>query len=139
MFLGYLPTFVAFVFSTWNEFVKEEIINGKRSLVYHAYLTYIYEYCPKCGVVYDEKIEKRGFKNTLIKIPAVSKLNSYLSLRKQKYICRHCNRTLTCSTSIVDYGCNISNNTKLSIAHDLTKKISQKDIAIYNNVSSNSI
>ena len=123
----------------YDEFVKEEIIDGKRSLVYQAYLTYIPEYCPKCGVVYDENFEKHGFKNSLIKIPAVSKLNSYLSLRKQRYICHHCNRTFTCSTSIVDYGCNISNNTKHSIAIDLTKKISQKDIAIYNNVSSNSV
>jgi len=123
----------------YDEFVKEEIIDGKRSLVYQAYLTYVPEYCPKCGIVYDEKFEKHGFKNTLIKIPAVSKLNSYLSLRKQRYICHHCNRTFTCSTSIVDYGCNISNNTKHSITHDLTKKISQKDIAIYNNVSSNSV
>ena len=43
----------------YKEFVKEEIIKGKRSLVFQAYLTYIPECCPKCGVCYDESIEKK--------------------------------------------------------------------------------
>lgn len=41
--------------------------------------------------------------------------------------------------SLVEYGCFISNNTKHSIANDLTKKISEKDIAINNNVSPNTV
>lgn len=123
----------------YKEFVNEEFINGKRCLVFKAYLTYIPEYCPKCGTCYDEKIEKHGFKNSLIKIPSVSKLNTYLSLDKQRYHCHHCNKTFTCTTNIVNYGCNISNNTKQSIAFDLTKKISEKDISNYNNVSPNTV
>ena len=111
----------------YEEFVTEENIKGKRCLVYHGYLTYIPEYCPKCGTCYDEKIEKHGFKNSLIKVPNVSKINTYLSLNKQRYYCNHCNKTFTCTTNIVNYGCNISNNTKLSIAVDLTKKRSEKD------------
>ena len=123
----------------YKEFVKEENIKGKRSLVFHGFLTYIPEYCPKCGTCYDEKIEKHGFKNSLIKIPSVSKLNTYLSLDKQRYYCNNCNRTFTCTTKIVNYGCNISNNTKHSIAVDLIKKRSEKDIAIDNNVSPNTV
>lgn len=123
----------------YKEFVKEENIKGKRSLVYQGFLTYIPEYCPKCGTCYDEKIEKHGFKNSLIKIPSVSKLNTYLSLDKQRYYCNNCNRTFTCTTKIVNYGCNISNNTKHSIAVDLIKKRSEKDIAIDNNVSPNTV
>ena len=65
-----------------KELVDKEFINGKRCLIFNAYLTYIPEYCPKCGTCYDEKIEKHGFKNSLIKIPPVSKLNAYLSLNK---------------------------------------------------------
>ena len=123
----------------YKEPLKEENIKGKRSLVYQGFLTYIPECCPKCGTCYDEKIEKHGFKNSLIKIPSVSKLNTYLSLNKQRYYCNNCNRTFTCTTKIVNYGCNISNNTKHSIAVDLIKKRSEKDIAIDNNVSPNTV
>ena len=123
----------------YKEPLKEENIKGKRSLVFHGFLTYIPEYCPKCGTCYDEKIEKHGFKNSLNKIPSVSKLNTYLSLDKQRYYCNNCNRTFTCTTKIVNYGCNISNNTKHSIAVDLIKKRSEKDIAIDNNVSPNTV
>ncbi len=86
----------------YKEFVNDEFINGKRCLVFKAYLTYIPEYCPKCGSCYDEKIEKHGFKKSLIKIPAVSKLNTYLSLDKQRYHCHHCNKTFTCITNIIN-------------------------------------
>ena len=123
----------------YEEFVIEETIKGKRCLVYQGYLTYIPEYCPKCGTIYDEKIEKHGFKKSLIKVTSVSKLTTYLSLNKQRYLCHHCNKTFTCTTNIVNYGCNISNNTKHSIAVDLTKKRSEKDIAIDNNVSPNTV
>ena len=77
----------------YKEFVKEEIINNKRCLVYQAFLTYIPTCCPKCGTCYDERIEKHGFKKSLIKIPTVSKLTTYLSLNKQRYKCNH--RSLT--------------------------------------------
>lgn len=123
----------------YEEFVKDENIKGKRCLVYQGYLTYIPEYCPKCGTIYDNKIEKHGFKKSLLKVTSVSKLNTYLSLNKQRYICHHCNKTFTCSTNVVNYGCYISNNTKHSIAVDLTKKRSEKDIAIDNNVSPNTV
>ena len=123
----------------YEEFVTEEYIKGKRCLVYQGYLTYIPEYCPKCGSCYDEKIEKHGFKKSLIKVPTVSKLNTYLSLNKQRYYCNHCNKTFTCTTNVVNYGCNISNNTKRSIAVDLIKKRSENDIAIDNNVSPNTV
>ena len=123
----------------YKEFVTEENIKGKRCLIYQGYLTYIPECCPKCGTCYDNNIEKHGFKKSLIKIPSVSKLTTYLSLNKQRYICNNCNKTFTCTTNIVNYGCNISNNTKHSIAVDLIKKRSEKDIAIDNNVSPNTV
>ena len=123
----------------YKEFAIEKNIKGKRSLIYQGYLTYIPEHCPKCGTCYDKKIEKHGFKKSLIKIPSVSKLTTYLSLNKQRYFCNHCNKTFTCTTNVVNYGCNISNNTKHSIAIDLIKKRSEKDIATDNNVSPNTV
>ena len=42
----------------YKEFVKEENIKGKRSLVYQGFLTYIQDCCPKHGTCYDEKNRK---------------------------------------------------------------------------------
>ena len=123
----------------YKEFVTNEIIKNKKCLVYHAYLSYTPEFCPKCGTCFDENIEKHGFKPSLIKIPSISRLTTYLSLNKQRYFCHNCNKTFTCTTNIVNFSCNISNNTKLSIAYDLTKKKSEKDIAFDNNVSPNTV
>ncbi len=50
-----------------------------------------------------------------------------------------CVECLTLSTSITNYSCFISNNTKYKIARDLVKKRSEKDIASDNNVSPNTI
>lgn len=50
-----------------------------------------------------------------------------------------CVECLTLSTSITNYSCFISNNTKHKIARDLVKKRSEKDITSNNNVSPNTI
>jgi transposase len=122
-----------------NNWVTEEQIDGKRSLVYHGFLSYTPNYCPLCGCIMDENIVKHGFKSSRIKIPNVSKLDTYLSLDKQRYKCRHCNKTFICTTDEVNYGCYISNNTKHSIALDMTEMSSEKLIAKHNNVSPNTV
>ena len=60
-------------------------------------------------------------------------------MHKQRYLCKHCNKAFTLSTSITNYSCFISNNTKHKIARDLVKKRSEKDIASDNNVSPNTV
>ena len=60
-------------------------------------------------------------------------------LDKQRFKCKHCNRTFIATSPLVDKFCNISNNTKLSIKLDLMNKISEKDIAIRNDVSHDSV
>lgn len=107
--------------------------------VYEGYLTYKPDYCPKCGVVFDEKFEKHGFIISNIKLPDVSGFKTILRLHKQRYLCKHCMKSFTLSTPITNYGCFISNNTKHKIACDLTKKRSEKDIAFDNNVSPNTV
>ena len=62
-----------------------------------------------------------------------------LLLHKQQYLCKHCNKAFTVSTSIVSYACHIFNNTKEKIVVDLTKKSSEKDIAEDNDLSSNTV
>ena len=120
-----------------------EIVNikGISTKVFHGFLTYTPKFCPKCGCVNDgfDDIIKWNFKrNCKIKLPKVSCFNTILLLDKQRFYCKHCNKTFTASTSLVDYHKQISNNTKTNIILDLMNKGSEKDISKRNNVSTNS-
>lgn len=123
----------------YDNFYHKEKINNVYHKIFEAFLSYEPEYCYKCGVVFDDNFEKHGFIVSDIKIPDVSGFKSILRLHKQRYLCKHCNKAFTLKSNIVDYGCFISNNTKWKIANDLRKKISEKDIAINNNVSPNTV
>lgn len=119
--------------------IKE--IKGIKTKIFHGYLTYTPEYCPRCGVVNEgfEDIIKWNFKrNYKIKVTKVANYNTILLLDKQRFYCKHCNRTFTASTNVVDFHKQISNDTRLSIILDLMNKGSEKDISIRNNVSTNS-
>lgn len=117
----------------------KEIIKGITHKIFEGYLSYQPDYCPKCGVVFDDNFEKHGFIISNIKIPNVVGFKAILRLHKQRYLCKHCLKAFTVSTNITNYGCCISNNTKYKIACDLTKKRSEKDIALDNNVSPNTV
>ena len=121
-----------------NCYYKQEI-KGITHKVFEGYLSYQPEYCDKCGILFDEHFEKHGFIISNIKIPDVSGYKTILKLHKQRYLCKHCNKAFTLKTNIVDYGCFISKNTKWKIAKDLKEKRSEKDIAIANNVSPNTV
>ena len=120
-------------------FVEERKIKGKRSLVYLGYLKNNFEYCPKCGCINENTIVRNGTKKSLIKIPKISELNSYLELKKQKYKCQNCNKIFVASTSIVDYRCHISNNTKHAVINYSKKVIPHTYIAEYCNISNMSV
>ncbi len=122
-----------------ENFYYETKINNITHKVFEGFLSYQPDFCPKCGVVFDNLFEKHGFINSNIKLPDVSGFKTILKLHKQRYLCKHCNKAFTLSTNIVNYGCFISNNTKHKIASDLTKKRSEKDIALDNNVSPNTV
>ena len=125
----------------YENWCEDGFRKNKKCKILNAYLSYIPKYCTKCGAVFEsnDDYEKKGFKKSLIVIPSICKMDSYLSLDKQRIKCLHCNSSFTCSTSLVNYGCFISNTTKHSIAQDLMKKRSEKDIAIDNNVSPNTV
>ena len=122
-----------------ENFYCEKKIKGVTHKIFEAYLSYKPTHCTKCGVLFDNKFEKHGFITSNIKIPDVSGFKSILKLHKQRYLCKHCNKAFTLYTNIVNYGCFISNNTKHKIATDLIKKRSEKDIALDNNVSPNTV
>lgn len=122
-----------------GNYYYEEKKNNITTKIFEGYLSYKPPFCPKCGIVFDDKFEKHGFITSNIKIPDISGFKSILRLHKQRYLCKHCNKAFTLTTNVVNYGCFISNNTKHKIACDLTKKRSEKDIALDNNVSSNTV
>ena len=122
-----------------ENFYYKEKIKGIIHKVFEGYLSYIPNFCPKCGVVFDDKFEKHGFITSNIVIPDVVGFKTILRLHKQRYLCKHCNKAFTLTSNITDYGCFISNITKHKIAVDLTKKRSEKDIASDNRVSSNTV
>lgn len=122
-----------------ENFYKEEKLKNITYKIFEGYLSYKPDYCYKCGILFDEKFEKHGFITSDIIIPSVSGFKTKLRLHKQRYLCKHCNKAFTLASNITEYGCFISNNTKYSIAKDLTKKRSEKDIASDNNVSPNTV
>ena len=117
----------------------KENIKGTIYKVFEGYLSYKPDFCPKCGVVFDDKFEKHGFLVSDIKLNPISGYHTILRLHKQRYLCKHCHKAFTLSSPITNYGCFISNNVKHKIALDLTKKRSEKDIALDNNVSPNTV
>lgn len=116
--------------------IKE--IAGVKTKIFHAFLTYIPQYCPKCGCInkgFNDIIKWNWKKNCKIKITKACCYNTLLVLDKQRFLCKNCNKTFTASTNIVDFHKQISNDTNLNIKLELMAKGSEKDIAKRNNVS----
>lgn len=116
-----------------ENFFEERNIKNKRCLIFKGYLENQFEYCPICGCV--NSIKKNGTKTSLIKIPKVSELTSYLELKKQIYKCKECNHKITAQTTEIEYRCRISNNTRYSIIVYSKEAISHKFISSIHNVS----
>ena len=121
-----------------------EIVNikGIKTKVFHGYLTYIPEFCPKCGCInktFDDIIKWDWKKNCKIKLTKACGYNTLLILDKQRFYCKHCNKTFTASTDVVGFYKQISNDTNLNIKLELMEKGSEKDIAKRNNVSTNHV
>lgn len=112
--------------------IQNKIIKGKNYKIIEAFLSYVPDSCPICGVVNQSSsdIIKWGFrKNCIIKIPKQNNCLTRLILHKQRFYCKHCHNTFIAETSLVDRNKNISNNTELQINLELMEKQSEKDIA----------
>lgn len=117
-------------------------INGIDTKVFHGFLTYTPKCCPKCKCINESSndIIKWDWKrNCKVKITKVCGFNAILLLDKQRFYCKHCHKTFTASTNIVDFHKQISNDTNLNIKLELMHKGSEKDIARRNNVSTNHV
>lgn len=116
--------------------IKE--IKGVKTKIFHGYLTYTPEYCPNCECInesFDDIIKWNWKRNCKIKVTKACGFNTLLFLYKQRFFCKHCNKTFTATTNFVDFHKQISNDTNLNIKLELMQKGSEKDIAKRNNVS----
>lgn len=123
----------------FNKCYSEERIKGIIHKIIAAKLTYQPSCCYKCGCIFDNDIIKHGYKISNVKVLSTAGFPTMIRLSKQRYLCRHCNSTFTLKTSLVKDNCFISNNTKLSIAIEAKKKISEKDLAANHNVSHSTV
>ena len=121
-----------------------EIVNikGIETKIFHGYLTYTPDYCPKCGCInesFNDIIKWNWKRNCKIKIPKACGFNTLLVLDKQRFYCKNCNKTFIATTDVVGFHKQISNDTNLNIKLELMQKGSEKDIAKRNNVSPNHV
>lgn len=93
-------------------------INNYQTKIFHGYLTYTPKYCPKCGCInesYNDIIKQNWKRNCKVKMTKTCGYNTILILDKQRFYCKHCNKTFTVSTDVVDFHKQISNDTNLNI------------------------
>ena len=121
------------------DYIHNEIIKGVRSKIISATLTYVPIHCSNCATLFDHQIIKHGFKKSRITLIKISGFNTFLDLKKQRYLCRHCQSTFTCTTNLVETNCYISNPVKTALFLEAGHKKSECDIARELNVSHSTV
>ena len=119
--------------------ILETQIKNVRSKLILGTLSFQPTHCYQCGHSFDSNIIKHGFKTSRIKLVKISGFDAYLDLKKQRYKCRHCDRTFTLETSLVNPNCFISTPVKQAIFLEASHKKSEKDIARELNVSHSTV
>lgn len=121
--------------------VSEKSIKGQNHLVLYGKLTYQPKACEKCGVVNQstKDIVKNGTKVSTIKLTMINFKPVLLKLKKQRFLCRHCESTFIAHTKIVDRNCYISNLIKSTVSMELAETQSMTLIAKHLNVSSTTV
>src|SRR5699024_3855422 len=85
--------------------------------------------CPKCGII------KHGSKTMSTLMPRVSNRLAILRLKKQRFLCKSCNKTFTPLTDVVKFNQTISKNSIRSAVFGLKEKSSIVDIAYKHDIS----
>ena len=119
--------------------IQETQIKNVRSKLILGTLSFQPTHCYHCGHSFDSNIIKHGFKTSRIKLVKISGFDAYLDLKKQRYKCRHCDRTFTLETSLVNPNCFISTPVKQAIFLEASHKKSETDIARELNVSHSTV
>lgn len=123
-----------------HSFCEEKIVKGILSKVYYGTLTYQAKVCPCCGVKNDNySIVKNGFLTTKIKWLNTTNWPTYLYLKKQRFLCRHCHSSFLAESLEIEKHCFIARRVKQSIILELSDAISFKDLAKRHSVSSTTV
>lgn len=118
----------------------EKSYKGVNYLVFKAILTYSPSHCPHCNSAnHKHSIVKNGSQKVNILMNKIGDTPCKIELKKQRFYCKHCNKTFIASSSLAEKSCSIGNSVKLSIIENLTELISCKYIAKMHYVSSSSV
>lgn len=118
----------------------EEMIKGTHYLIYEGLLSYKPKACHHCGTINrHHSIIKHGTKLSTIKLGNILFKPALLRLKKQRYLCKACDRTFIAETSLVNKHCFISNPIKNTIAFELAETQSMTAIAKRVSVSPNTV
>lgn len=90
---------------------SEEKIKDTIHIVIHGVLNNRPESCPHCG---GDKLIGHGYTNTKIN-HAASVQPLLIRLKKRRFLCAHCGKSMVSQTSIVEKNCSISTRTKTAI------------------------
>lgn len=117
--------------------VTREKKKDQEYLVVHGKLTYRPSCCKVCGVknTSSQDLIKHGTKCSTLTLTHVNFQPVLLRLKKQRFLCKHCNSTFIAETSLVDRHCFISNLIKTTIAMELKETQSMTLIAQHLSVS----
>lgn len=100
----------------------EELIKGIHYIIYKGLLSYKPKTCHQCGTMnHEQSIIKHGTKLSTVKLGNILFKPALLRLKKQRYLCKVCDRTFIAETSIVNKHCFISNPIKQTIAFELAE------------------
>lgn len=117
--------------------VTKEKKKDQEYLVVHGKLTYRPSCCKLCGVKNNsyQDLIKHGTKCSTLTLTHVNFQPVLLRLKKQRFLCKHCDSTFIAETSLVDRHCFISNVIKSTIAMELKETQSMTLIAQHLSVS----
>ncbi len=107
-------------------FKKEPYPGGTRKVI-SAKLSPLITTCPHCAS--EGSIIKHGTKTSLVRLNKVTECETFLELRKQRYLCKDCVSTFSATTPLVDPGCFISKPVKLAILLKAQNTISEWIVA----------
>ena len=126
---------------TFTKNLTEKKIKGQKHLIYYGKLTYTPKGCINCGVVNRSHadIVKNGSKLSTIKLTNINFKPVLLKLKKQRFLCKHCDSTFSAETKLVDRNCYISNIIKSTISMELAETQAMSLIGKHLNVSSHTV
>ena len=107
--------------------LDDTLYKGQKSLMFYGKLTYHIKICSHCQT--SGNIVKNGTRYLRITLAPFSGLPAYLCLSKQRFLCRHCHKSFTAKTSLVQPHCFISNPVIRMVCDRATRTVSETDIA----------